>query len=77
MKDCENQSATTKKGTPKRLRITIVFEEKSMMMRHSKKGELQECLELLSFLSDVDDNKGREEMTYFLILSMAGTTATF
>ena len=29
------------------------------------------------FLDDVDDNNGRREMTQFLILSMAGTTATF
>ena len=29
----------------------------------------------LSFLDDVDDNNGRGEMTHFLILSMARTTA--
>ena len=57
--------------------FTAVFEEKSMMMLESKKGRLQECLQLLSFFNDVDDNKGRREMAYFLILSMAWTTATF
>ncbi len=57
--------------------ITDVFEEKSMLMLEDKKGTLQECLKLLPFSNDVDDNKGRREMTHFLILSMAGTTATF
>ena len=66
-----------KLGTPKRLIITVVFEEKSMMMLQDEKGALQECLYLLSFLKDFDDNDGRGEMAQFDILSMAGTTATF
>ena len=44
MKDYENHSATTKNGTPKRLIITIVFEEKSMLMLQDKNQALQECL---------------------------------
>ena len=67
----------TKRGTPKRLIITGVFEEKSMLELEKEKGELQKCYELLSFLKDVDDNDGRREMAHFDILSMAGTTATF
>ena len=49
-----------------------------MMLESKKKKErLQECLQLLSLLNDIDDNKGRREMRQFLILSMAGTTAGF
>ena len=55
--------------------VTVVFEEKSMMMLQDKNQALQECYELLTFLKDFDDNNGRREMTHFLILSMAGTTA--
>ena len=66
-----------KRDTPKRLIITDVFEEKSMTMLEDKKVTLQKCYELLTFLKDVDDNDGRKEMTQSLILSMAGTTATF
>ena len=77
MKDCEKQSATRKKETPKRHIITVVFEEKSMTMLEDKKITLQKCYELLSFLKDFDDNDGRREMTHFDILSLAGTTATF
>ena len=39
----------TKRGTPKRLRITNVFEEKSVSKLEKEKGELQKCYELLSF----------------------------
>ena len=67
----------TKRGTPKRRIISDVFEEKSMLELEKEKGELQKCYELLTFLKDVDDNNGRREMTRFLILSMAGTIATF
>ena len=59
------------------LRITGVFEEKTMLRLQDKNQALQECLYLQAFLNDFDDNNGRREMTYFLILSMAGTTATF
>ena len=57
--------------------IIVVFEEKSMLRLQGKKEAVQECLQLLSFLKDFDDNKGRRRMTQCLILSMAGTTATF
>ena len=57
--------------------ITSVFKEKSMLELEKEKGELPKCYELLSFLKDFDDNDGRREMTQFLFLSMAGTTATF
>ena len=57
--------------------IIGVFEEKSMLRLQDKNQAAQECLELLSFFEDVDDNNGRREMTHFLILSMAVTTATF
>ena len=56
--------------------ITGVFEEKTMLRLQDKNQQLQECLYLLAFLDDFDDNNGRREMTYFLILSMAVTTAT-
>ena len=45
--------------------ITVVFEEKTMLRLQGKKGQLQECLYLLSFLKVVDDNKGRGEMAQF------------
>ena len=57
------------------LSVTNVFEEKSMVMLQDKNQALQECYELLTFLKDFDDNNGRREMTHFLILSMAETTA--
>ena len=45
--------------------ITDVFEEKSMSALEDKKKALQECLELLTFLDDVDDNNGRIKMAQF------------
>ena len=36
--------------------ITNGFEETSIMMIKDQKGTLQECLELLTFLNDFDDN---------------------
>ena len=71
------RSFKQKSTTPRMLIITGVFEEKSMPALQSKNPPLQECLELLSCLDDYDDNKSRREITHFLILSMAGTTATF
>ena len=65
MKDYENQIGTTKRETPKRRIFANVFEENSMMMLQDEKGTLPECLYLLSFLKDFDDNKGRREMTEF------------
>ena len=44
MKDYENLMGTTKKGTPRMLIITVVFEQKWMMMLEDKKEALQECL---------------------------------
>ena len=67
----------TKRETPKRLIISGVFEENSMLELEKEKGKLPKCYELLSFLKDFDDNHGRGEMAHFDILSMAGTTATF
>ena len=69
------RSFNQKSGTPRMLIITGVFEEKSMLMLQDKNRALQECLELLAFLKDFDDNKGRREMAQFLKMSMAGTTA--
>ena len=57
--------------------INVVFEEKTMLRLQDKNQTVQECLYLLAFLDDFDDNNGQREMTQFLILSMAGTTATF
>ena len=54
-----------KLGTHRMLIITVVFEENSMLTFQNQKGRLQECLYLLSFLKDFDDNKGRGEMTDF------------
>ena len=36
-----------------------------MLRLQDKNQTVQECLYLLSFLNDVDDNNGRREMTYF------------
>ena len=69
MKILEIDRSNQKSGTPRMLIITVVFEEKSMLALEDKNQELQECF--------FDDNKGRREMAHFLILSMAGTTATF
>ena len=55
--------------------FSVVFHQKCKLAIKSKKEALQECLELQSFLDDVDDNNGGREMTQFLILSLAGTTA--
>ena len=57
-----------KLGTPRMLVITVVFEEKSMMMLQDKKGPVPGCLQLLSFLKDFDDKNGWREMTHFLML---------
>ena len=57
--------------------ITVVFAKICMMLPQDKNQEPPGCLQLLSFLKDFDDKKGRREMTEFLILSMAGTTARF
>ena len=54
-----------KSGTPRMLIITVVFEEKTMLRLQDKNQALQECLYLLAFLDDFDDNNGRGEMTYF------------
>ena len=45
--------------------ITDVFEEKTMLRLQDKNHPVQECLYLLAFLDDFDDNNGRREMTYF------------
>ena len=77
MKILKFSRSNQKSGTPKMLIITYVFEEKTMLRLQDKNQALQECLYLLSFLKVFDDNNGRGEMAHFLILSMAGTTATF
>ena len=45
--------------------ITYVFEEKTMLRLQDKNQALQECLYLLAFLDDFDDNNGRGEMAQF------------
>ena len=45
--------------------ITIVLEEKTMLRLQNKNQTIQECLYLLVFLKDFDDNDGRREMTQF------------
>ena len=78
MKDYEKISRINQKsGSPKRIIFTVAFEEKSMMTLQDKKGTVQECLYLPSCLMMFDDNEGRREVTEFLILGMARTTATF
>ena len=47
------------------LMFTVVFEEKTMLTLQDKNQALQECLYLLAFLDDVDDNNGRREMAQF------------
>ena len=45
--------------------ITDVFDEKMMLGLQDKNQGLQECLHLLSFLKDFDDNNGRREMSHY------------
>ena len=47
-----------KSGTPRMLIITVVFEEKTDVDAPRQHQPLQECLYLLAFLDDVDDNNG-------------------
>ena len=65
MKILKISRSNQKSGSPRMLIITDVFEEKSMLRLQDKKGAVQECLYLLSFLKDFDDHKGRREMTQF------------
>ena len=65
MKILKISRSNQKRGTPRMLIITVVFEEKSMLRLQDKKGALQECLYLLAFLDDFDDNNGRGEMAHF------------
>ena len=65
-----------KRETPKRIIITSVVEGKATLTLDHEKGELRECLQLLAFGDEFDDNNGRREMRQFLVLSMAETTAT-
>ena len=77
MKILEISRCNQKSDSPKMLIITVVFEEKTMLRLQDKNQTVPECLYLHAFLKDVDDNDGRREMAQSLILSMAGTTATF
>ena len=65
MKILKFSRSNQKSGTPKMLIITGVFEEKTMLRLQDKNQALQECLYLLAFLDDFDDNNGRGEMAYF------------
>ena len=65
MKILKISRSNQKRGSPRMLIITDVFEEKSMLRLQDKKGAVQECLYLLSFLKDFDDNNGRREMSQF------------
>ena len=65
MKILKISRSNQKRHSPRMLIITVVFEEKSMLRLQDKNQGLQECLHLLSFLKDFDDNNGRREMSYF------------
>ena len=65
MKILKISRSNQKSGTPRMLIITVVFEEKTMLRLQDKNQALQECLYLLAFLDDFDDNNGRGEMAYF------------
>ena len=58
MKILKISRSNQKSGSPRMLIITVVFEEKTMLRLQDKKDAVQECLQLLSFLDDVDDNNG-------------------
>ena len=65
MKILEISRSNQKSASPRMLIITDVFEEKTMLRLQNKKGQLQECLQLLSFLKEFNDEKGRREMAQF------------
>ena len=53
------------------------YEDYENKMETPKRGHSKNAYNYCRLFDDSDDNNGRIEMTYFLILSMAGTTATF
>ena len=65
MKILKISRSNQKSPSPRMRVITYVFEEKTMLRLQDKNQTVQECLYLLSFLDDVDDNNGRREMSYF------------
>ena len=65
MKILKISRSNQKSDSPRMLIITVVFEEKTMLRLQDKNQTVQECLYLLAFLKDFDDNNGRREMTYF------------
>ena len=71
MKILKFSRSNQKSGTPRMLIITSVFAEKLMPRLQDKNQALQECLYLLSFLKDFDDNNGRGEMAYFLNVNIS------
>ena len=56
MKILKISRSNQKSDSPRMLIITDVFEEKTMLRLQDKNQALQECLYLLSFLKDFDDN---------------------
>ena len=77
MKILKINRSNQKRGTPRILIITDVFLRKNDVEAPKQKRGTPRMLIFTGVLKDFDDNNGRREMTYFLILSMAGTTATF
>ena len=65
MKILKISRSKQKRQSPRMLIITDVFEEKTMLELQDKNGRVQECVYLLAFFDDFDDNNGRREMTYF------------
>ena len=53
------------------------YEDYENKMETTKSGHSKNAYDYWRVFDECDDNNGRREMTYFLILSMAGTTATF
>ena len=53
------------------------YEDYENKMDTTTSSHSKNAYNYLRVFDEFDDNNGRREMTYFLILSMAGTTATF
>ena len=65
MKILKINRSNQKSPSPRMLIITGVFEEKTMLRLQDENHPVQECLYLLAFLDDFDDNNGRGEMAQF------------
>ena len=65
MKILKISRSNQKSDSPRMLIFIVIFEEKTMLRLQDKNQTVQECLYLLAFLDDFDDNNGRGEMAHF------------